>query len=179
MRAIDQAQLLQRKAAQDLAVLRKLINDPTINTETLGFHAQQAAEKLIKALLALGGHDYPRTHDLGLLLDLLASVDVCIPRGAADRGEPDPLRDRVPLRRPPAVRQHRSAGVAANSLSVGAFRRRGHRGGVGSIESAMTLNEALIEEDAIGLFHKEGYAVLYSTLSRVRNLPARTGAERD
>ena len=32
MRAIDHAQLLQRKAAQDLAVLRKLINDPTINT---------------------------------------------------------------------------------------------------------------------------------------------------
>ena len=79
MRAIEQAQLLQRKAEQDLAVLRKLINDPTINTETLGFHAQQAAEKLIKALLALGGHDYPRTHDLGLLLDLLAAVDVCIP----------------------------------------------------------------------------------------------------
>lgn len=79
MRAIDQAQLLQRKAAQDLAVLRKLINDPTINTETLGFHAQQAAEKLIKALLALGGHDYPRTHDLGVLLDLLAAVDVFIP----------------------------------------------------------------------------------------------------
>ncbi len=43
----------------------------------------------------------------------------------------------------------------------------------------MTLNEALIEEDAIGLFLKEGYAVLHSTLSRVRNLPARTGAERD
>ncbi len=76
MRAIEQAQLLQRKAAQDLAVLRKLINDPTISTETLGFHAQQTAEKLIKALLALGGHDYPRTHDLGLLLDLLASLDV-------------------------------------------------------------------------------------------------------
>ncbi len=79
MRAIEQAQLLQRKAAQDLAVLRKLINDPTINTETLGFHAQQAAEKLIKALLALGGHDYPRTHDLGLLLDLLAALDVLLP----------------------------------------------------------------------------------------------------
>ncbi len=79
MRAIEQAQLLQRKAAQDIAVLQKLINDPTINTETLGFHAQQAAEKLIKALLALGGHDYPRTHDLGLLLDLLDSVDVRIP----------------------------------------------------------------------------------------------------
>jgi len=59
MRAIEQAQLLQRKAAQDLAVLRKLIGDPAISDETLGFHAQQAAEKLIKALLALGGHEYP------------------------------------------------------------------------------------------------------------------------
>jgi HEPN domain-containing protein len=79
MRAIEQAQLLQRKAARDLAVLRKLIGDPAISDETLGFHAQQAAEKLIKALLALGGHEYPRTHDLGLLLDLLASLDVQIP----------------------------------------------------------------------------------------------------
>lgn len=79
MRAIEQAQLLQRKAAQDIAVLQKLINDPTINTETLGFHAQQAAEKLIKALLVLGEHDYPRTHDLSLLLDLLAAVDVRLP----------------------------------------------------------------------------------------------------
>ncbi len=79
MRAIEQAQLLQRKAAQDLAVLRKLIGDPAISDESLGFHAQQAAEKLIKALLALGGHEYPRTHDLGLLLDLLAAVDVRIP----------------------------------------------------------------------------------------------------
>jgi hypothetical protein len=57
MRAIEQAQLLQRKAAQDIAVL----------------------QKLIKALLALGGHDYPRTHDLGLLLDLLAALDVLLP----------------------------------------------------------------------------------------------------
>jgi hypothetical protein len=79
MRAIDQAQLLQRKAAQDIAVLQKLIGDPAISDETLGFHALQAAEKLIKALLALGGHEYPRTHDLGLLLDLLAAVDVRIP----------------------------------------------------------------------------------------------------
>jgi HEPN domain-containing protein len=79
MRAIEQAHLLQRKAAQDLSVLRKLIGDPAISGETLGFHAQQAAEKLIKALLALGGHEYPRTHDQGVLLDLLASLDVQIP----------------------------------------------------------------------------------------------------
>ena len=41
----DQGLLLLRKAAQDLAVLEKLINDPEISDETLGYHAQQAAEK--------------------------------------------------------------------------------------------------------------------------------------
>lgn len=75
----DQARLLQRKASQDLAVLDKLLDDPAIDDETLGYHAQQAAEKLIKALLALHGHDYPRSHNIGLLLDLLASHDIPLP----------------------------------------------------------------------------------------------------
>jgi hypothetical protein len=39
----DQAQLLQRKAAQDLAVLDRLLDDAAIDDETLGYHAQQAA----------------------------------------------------------------------------------------------------------------------------------------
>ena len=75
----DQARLLQRKAAQDLAVLDKLLDDPAINDKTLGYHAQQAAEKLIKALLALHGHDYPRSHNIGLLLDLLANHGIPLP----------------------------------------------------------------------------------------------------
>lgn len=79
MTPADQARLLLRKAAQDQAVLEKLIDDPAIEAATLGFHAQQAVEKLIKALLALGGHDYPRSHDLSLLLDLLASVGLQLP----------------------------------------------------------------------------------------------------
>jgi HEPN domain-containing protein len=79
MTASDQALLLIRKAGQDQAVLERLINDPGINDDTLGFHAQQAAEKLLKALLALGGHPYPRSHNIGLLIDLLAEVGVTLP----------------------------------------------------------------------------------------------------
>lgn len=76
----DQAQLLLRKAAQDMAVLNKLIDDQEISDETLGYHAQQAAEKLIKALLALKGHPYPRSHNIGLLLDVLQSHGMPLPR---------------------------------------------------------------------------------------------------
>jgi hypothetical protein len=75
----DQVLLLPRKAAQDLAVLDKLINDPAIEDETLGYHAQQAAETLIKARLALAGCDYPRSHNIGLLLDLLSSQGIAVP----------------------------------------------------------------------------------------------------
>ena len=39
--------------------------------EIFGFHVQQAAEKLLKAWLAILGEVYPLTHDLDLLLDLL------------------------------------------------------------------------------------------------------------
>jgi len=78
----DQARLLLRKAAQDIAVLDKLIDDPAIEDETLGYHAQQAAEKLIKALLALAGCDYPRSHSTGLLLDLLSSQGIGLPSNA-------------------------------------------------------------------------------------------------
>ena len=39
--------------------------------EIFGFHVQQAAEKLLRAWLALLGEVYPLTHDLDLLLDLL------------------------------------------------------------------------------------------------------------
>ena len=37
-----------------------------------GFHAQQVAEKSLKALIAASGRMYPRTHDLMALIELLA-----------------------------------------------------------------------------------------------------------
>jgi hypothetical protein len=79
-----QTQLLLRKAAQDKAVLDKLIDDPAIEDETLGYHAQQAAEKLLKALLVHGGYAYPRSHNIGLLLDLLAGHGLVLPERFQD-----------------------------------------------------------------------------------------------
>ena len=41
-------------------------------TDTICFHAQQCAEKCLKALLVFRGISFPKTHDLVLLLNLLA-----------------------------------------------------------------------------------------------------------
>ncbi len=51
----DQPSMLLRKAMQDELVLERLVNDRDVDDDTLGFHAQQAAEKLLKAALATVG----------------------------------------------------------------------------------------------------------------------------
>jgi len=54
-------------AESDLAVARG-VDWPGVLTETLCFHAQQAAEKAIKAVLVAAGLEPSRTHDLAVLL---------------------------------------------------------------------------------------------------------------
>lgn len=63
------------KADSDLdAVRRALIPDPDTNSEAAAYHLQQAAEKLLKALLVHEGLQYPRGsggHDLQVAADRL------------------------------------------------------------------------------------------------------------
>jgi HEPN domain-containing protein len=75
----DLARLLGRKAAGDETTLEKLIADPDVPDEVLGFHAQQAVEKLLKAVLALSGTAPPRTHDLAYLLGLVEDLGIDLP----------------------------------------------------------------------------------------------------
>lgn len=57
------------RANEDLAVIDHLIQtDPQAYPSTICFHAQQAVEKYLKALLAWKGVDFPRTHDVDFLL---------------------------------------------------------------------------------------------------------------
>lgn len=53
--------------------------DGTIDSATIGFHYQQAAEKLLKAVLAEQNVDYPRTHNLAALIDLLKGIGYEVP----------------------------------------------------------------------------------------------------
>jgi HEPN domain-containing protein len=60
-------------AHAELANARSLAAHPDEGTAPFAsaFHAQQAVEKAIKALLVWHGVDFPPRHDLGLLLDLV------------------------------------------------------------------------------------------------------------
>ena len=80
----DRHDVLLRKARQDELVLERLLGDSDVDDDTLGFHAQQAAEKLLKAALVARAMDYPRTHNLGTLIELLGNAGVALPADLAD-----------------------------------------------------------------------------------------------
>jgi HEPN domain-containing protein len=63
-----------RKAESDL-VAAKLSLDAEAALDSACFHAQQGAEKLLKAYLLAGGVEFPRTHNLVRLLALCEARD--------------------------------------------------------------------------------------------------------
>lgn len=76
------ARVLVRKAEGDAKAMRFLASNPEIDDEAIGFHAQQAVEKWIKAVMASAGLPEERTHDLGGLLDILAAAGIEAPPGS-------------------------------------------------------------------------------------------------
>jgi HEPN domain-containing protein len=78
----DLAKVLARKAEGDAKVARKLAPDADIDDEAVGFHAQQAIEKWLKAVMASKGLEEMRTHDVGRLVVLLGKAEVDLPPGA-------------------------------------------------------------------------------------------------
>ena len=70
------AQMLLKAATRDIEALRAMRRSDGIPDEVYGFHVQQAAEKLLKAWIALQGESYPLTHSIETLLELLADRGV-------------------------------------------------------------------------------------------------------
>jgi HEPN domain-containing protein len=81
---LEEAMLLLRKAREDAGAVERLAPDRDIADSVVGFHAQQAAEKAMKAVLASRGDEFPWTHDLRHLMERLEAIDVRLP---------DPLSD--------------------------------------------------------------------------------------
>ena len=71
-----------RKADGDLRAAERLADAPE-DFDAVAFHCQQAAEKYLKARLAVTGQEPPRTHDLRRLLLALQPVEVFAAHEAA------------------------------------------------------------------------------------------------
>jgi len=81
---LEEAMLLLRKARKDVDAVGKLASDRGIADSVVGFHAQQAAEKSMKAVLASCGDEFPWTHDLRHLMDRLDAVAMPLPDSRYD-----------------------------------------------------------------------------------------------
>lgn len=67
-------QAFLEKASRDLRTAELMAEEPGDFRDIVCFHAQQCAEKSLKAVLLAQGADVPRNHDLELLLGAVSGV---------------------------------------------------------------------------------------------------------
>ena len=72
------------KAEEDLQAAQSLLACGTTFLATVCFHSQQAAEKYLKAVLTRHQVEFPKTHDIGQLLDLIAPIDIDLSESLRD-----------------------------------------------------------------------------------------------
>jgi len=65
-----------RKARADYGVLLKLGSERDEYDLVFGFHAQPAIEKALKAVIAASGLEFPLTHNVSVLLDIIKKAKV-------------------------------------------------------------------------------------------------------
>ena len=101
--AHDLAQEWLIRAEHDLRVARYLLTMPNPPPESIGFHAQQCAEKALKAYLVFHHITFERRHDLNYLIDLCAPLEPGIEqfRAPADELTPYAVEFRYPDTLPP------------------------------------------------------------------------------
>ncbi|MCK4468032.1 MAG: HEPN domain-containing protein [Desulfobacterales bacterium] len=90
---IDIAKQWLAKARNDLLNVDNNLKAQEVPFDTVCFHCQQAAEKLLKAYLAGNRQSYPVTHDLFLILEKILPL----------RGDAEQLRDALAILMPYAV----------------------------------------------------------------------------
>lgn len=73
------AALLRDAAEQDMRACGVLAQTAGMGDAVVGFHAQQAVEKSLKAVLSASSIPFRRTHDIAELLDLLADSGIEAP----------------------------------------------------------------------------------------------------
>jgi HEPN domain-containing protein len=79
-----------RKAHLDLLAVERLRDDGALRDIAV-FHAQQAVEKYLKALLTWRQVEFPRTHEIRRLLELMREVEAHVAESLQDARWLDPF----------------------------------------------------------------------------------------
>jgi HEPN domain-containing protein len=101
------------KAAADLRVCDLLSTAGGDQLEAIAFHAQQAAEKALKAYLVWHQVEFPKTHDIQRLLELVAGYDQQLAHLLARAADLTPygVEYRYPGEYPPITRDDAASAV--------------------------------------------------------------------
>ncbi len=78
-RSAELARVLLRRAIEDQRMFELLADSPEAPLRGIGFHAQQAVEKALKAVLAQQAVTFSKTHNLAQLIDLLRDHRLTVP----------------------------------------------------------------------------------------------------
>lgn len=114
----EYAALLLRKAREDLDVVEALIDNASIADDVIGFHAQQAVEKAMKAVLVNSGIDFRRSHDLTYLLHVADAGGVLVPEAVAAARWLTPWAAEFRYDEPPAPALDRTEALRSASDAV-------------------------------------------------------------
>lgn len=119
-----------RLAAMDVAACKVLDAAPEVSDTVIGFHAQQACEKCLKAVLAAAGIELMRTHDLLRLMELLAAQGHAVPASAEwiDELNPYAVEARYGMVAPGRLDRHRVLQTIDDVLAWA--HQRTHRAGL-------------------------------------------------
>lgn len=80
-----------RHAASDLHLAQIALPDPDVLRNQIAFHAQQTAEKALKAVLVGRNIRFPRTHDLEVLVEIVQLAEIPWPFAPAEIGALSPF----------------------------------------------------------------------------------------
>ncbi len=114
----DVARELLSLAADDELVARSLLPIQGVTDAGIGFHAQQAIEKAIKAVLAFKGVEFPYSHDLNGLLRLCKNSGIDVPEGLSEVGRLSVFAVRLRYDASPAARLDRDKALAWAAAAV-------------------------------------------------------------
>jgi len=76
---LEEARKSLQLAGYDVGAFQVLRRDPSVHPSVICFHAQQAVEKSLKAVLFIYQVEFERTHDLVKLAQLLLEKGVDLP----------------------------------------------------------------------------------------------------